>query len=484
MKSLSEKIAAIKSKLNIKKSNDEDQHLFEDISQFLTISEHKINCLQTVTEHDMEKLRKKVADFFCEDVAQFKLEQCFQIFIAFVQRFKIAIEENRKRNENQQKVRARQQKQQCTENSYTSLIESGPSLHHNDRIMFRSHDVNMVSDTTKFCSSMKRSSRPCSQDFSNVDSAAKQDLVEFLKSAAHNDRECTGTNIDGNLFGTQFRRIGSGRRSLRGTNNSNEYSDNERERVIIQSKEDSESLIDSTSTTVSAFNRFSPLRRTIKNQSKEDPSDSSLNSSVDMKSQQPPKITIEECSTNYNQKRESIKSSSNLKETVNSKPNRNFLFEFKKKPLLNQYIQQLTAIISPSKYVENTDSIHKEFENQSKNSRISNQSPVESANIIISTVAKERPSSMKLPSSSMSDVSFEQRRSFSLTSRSSRMTESFINKSNHAIVVPVQKMEKNTNEFSLPHQSISINLNHKSPSPSSKSMMKSLTKEIGLYADD
>ncbi|OTF72104.1 formin-2-like protein, partial [Euroglyphus maynei] len=127
VKSLSEKIAAIKSKFNMNKSNvDDDQHLYEEIGQFLTISEHKINHLQTVTEHDMEKLRKKVANFFCEDIAQFKLEQCFQIFIAFVQRFKIAVEENRKRNENEQKIRARQQKQQCTEHAspFTSLIEN------------------------------------------------------------------------------------------------------------------------------------------------------------------------------------------------------------------------------------------------------------------------------------------------------------------------------------------------------------------------
>ena len=56
------------------------------------------------------------------------------------------------------------------------------------------------------------------------------------------------------------------------------------------------------------------------------------------------------------------------------------------------------------------------------------------------------------------------------------------NKSNHAIVVPVQKMEKNINGSSLPHQSntSSPNLDHKSPSPK----LKSLTKEIGMYHDD
>lgn len=492
VKSLSEKIAAIKSKLSLNKPNaDGDHRLFEKIGQFLTISENTINRLKTVTELDMEKLRKNVADFFCEDIAQFKLEQCFQIFVAFVQRFKMAIEENRKRNENRQKIRARQQKQHCTDNSFTSLIETignGQSLScQNDKTMFRSHDTaNLVagSDSTKFCSSLKRRhSRPCSQDMSNVDSPAKQDLVEFLKSTAHND-QCNGTNIDGNLFGTQFRRIGSGRRSLRGTSNNNDCSDNERERVIVPSlqyNQDPEPLIDSTSTTISAFNRFSPLRRTIKNQSKED-SDSLSNTDMT-----PPKITIEECNTNS----ESIKSSSYSKESANSKSNRNFLFEFKKKPLLNQYIQQLTAIISPSKYIENNDALHKVFENQSKNGSVSNQSPTtESANIIISTVAKERPSSLKASSSSSSGISSEQRRSFSFTSKpANRMAKSFVikgnnanNKSNHAIVVPVQKMEKNINGSSLPHQSntSSPNLDHKSPSPK----LKSLTKEIGMYHDD
>ena len=41
---------------------------------------------------EIERLRVDIAEFFCEDVATFRLEDCFKIFHNFCQKFRKAIQ--------------------------------------------------------------------------------------------------------------------------------------------------------------------------------------------------------------------------------------------------------------------------------------------------------------------------------------------------------------------------------------------------------
>lgn len=45
---------------------------------------------QDLTE--VEQLRRDLAEFFCEDIVGFKLEECFKIFHAFLARYVKAVE--------------------------------------------------------------------------------------------------------------------------------------------------------------------------------------------------------------------------------------------------------------------------------------------------------------------------------------------------------------------------------------------------------
>lgn len=76
---------------------------------------------------DLELMRIRLADFFCEDSSQFKIEECFKIFYHFCEKFKSAIKENEKRRiqEEQAEIRRKQREEQLTNkrrqfNQYTT----------------------------------------------------------------------------------------------------------------------------------------------------------------------------------------------------------------------------------------------------------------------------------------------------------------------------------------------------------------------------
>lgn len=64
--------------------------------------------------NDLEKMRVHLADFFCEDESQFKIEECFKIFYHFCEKFKTAIKDNEKRRiqEEQANLRRKQREEQ------------------------------------------------------------------------------------------------------------------------------------------------------------------------------------------------------------------------------------------------------------------------------------------------------------------------------------------------------------------------------------
>ncbi|XP_035681246.1 inverted formin-2-like isoform X1 [Branchiostoma floridae] len=65
----------------------------------------------------LEKLRKKLAEFFCEDEGDFKIEECFSVFHQFTQRFKKAIEENKERQIKEEREEQRRKEQDLLEAS-------------------------------------------------------------------------------------------------------------------------------------------------------------------------------------------------------------------------------------------------------------------------------------------------------------------------------------------------------------------------------
>ena len=63
---------------------------------------------------ELESVRKSLAEFFCEDPATFKLEDCFKILHGFCVKFKQAVAENERRRiqEEQTYLRRKQREEQ------------------------------------------------------------------------------------------------------------------------------------------------------------------------------------------------------------------------------------------------------------------------------------------------------------------------------------------------------------------------------------
>jgi len=77
------------------------------------VAERQVGGLQNDIA-ELESMRRTLADFFCEDVNTFKLEECFRIVHNFCTKFKLAVAENERRKvqEEQALVRRRQREEQ------------------------------------------------------------------------------------------------------------------------------------------------------------------------------------------------------------------------------------------------------------------------------------------------------------------------------------------------------------------------------------
>ena len=79
---------------------------------------------------EMEYLRKDLADYFCEDVGTFKLEDTIKIFHTFCEKFKKALEENKQRKiqeekaEQRRKMREEQQLVKKRPNSGSDILNN------------------------------------------------------------------------------------------------------------------------------------------------------------------------------------------------------------------------------------------------------------------------------------------------------------------------------------------------------------------------
>lgn len=66
-------------------------------------------------KRDMEELegvKRSLAEFFCEDVNTFKIEECYKIFHQFCQKFNQAIAENERRRIQEEQMNARRKQRE------------------------------------------------------------------------------------------------------------------------------------------------------------------------------------------------------------------------------------------------------------------------------------------------------------------------------------------------------------------------------------
>jgi hypothetical protein len=245
-------------------------------------SEQEVKKLTTAIECDLSAIRIEMAEFLCEDLEHFKLEECFRIFSSFCHRFKLAVDENERRRENEIKLEARKSNSQLKKNwpnsTNSSEIENFSTENNSTQGMtsnIMSNSMNGITVDQK----LKRRSRRSSQE-----DELHTGLLEFLKTA--ND---LGNN-DIPIFGGSFRRMGSGRRS-RSSNpmldqelSSRERNTSESNNKIKQKSGESDVIVknsdfsdhnksnanlsdgesdDESHKKKDSFNRFSPLRKTF-----------------------------------------------------------------------------------------------------------------------------------------------------------------------------------------------------------------------------
>lgn len=60
----------------------------------------------------LENVRKQLADFFCEDINSFKLEECFRIFHGIYIKFRQAVAENARRRAQEEQANARRRQRE------------------------------------------------------------------------------------------------------------------------------------------------------------------------------------------------------------------------------------------------------------------------------------------------------------------------------------------------------------------------------------
>lgn len=103
----------------VKKISQQVATAQEDIKrqmeEFLKYAERETCNLQKEIEN-LELVRAQMAEFLCEDLQTFKLQECFKIFHGFCQKFKTAAEENERRRQQERRAetRRRQREEQLT----------------------------------------------------------------------------------------------------------------------------------------------------------------------------------------------------------------------------------------------------------------------------------------------------------------------------------------------------------------------------------
>lgn len=73
-----------------------EEDIKQQMSEFLLLSKDKLLILKNHLE-ELQNLRIEMANFFCEDLATFKVNECFEIFHKFCEQFKQSVKDNERR---------------------------------------------------------------------------------------------------------------------------------------------------------------------------------------------------------------------------------------------------------------------------------------------------------------------------------------------------------------------------------------------------
>ncbi|XP_050100019.1 serine-rich adhesin for platelets isoform X2 [Anopheles aquasalis] len=109
LNAIDQRIKKIKKQIEMPKTDEDIKFQMEE---FLNAAEQDVVTLQRALKQ-LEAMRIQLAEFFCEDVGTFKMEECFKIFHNFSERFQHAVKDNEKRKvqEEQALIRRKQREE-------------------------------------------------------------------------------------------------------------------------------------------------------------------------------------------------------------------------------------------------------------------------------------------------------------------------------------------------------------------------------------
>ncbi|KAL1491996.1 hypothetical protein ABEB36_012506 [Hypothenemus hampei] len=105
---LEERIRKIKRQIELP---DTEQEIKAQMSDFLMMADNDMANLQQDLVR-LDTVRMQLAEFFCEDHASFKMEECFRIFHSFTCKFKQAVIENERRKLQEEQANARKRQRE------------------------------------------------------------------------------------------------------------------------------------------------------------------------------------------------------------------------------------------------------------------------------------------------------------------------------------------------------------------------------------
>ena len=105
---LDNRIKKIYKQINMPTTEDD---IKQQMLEFLVQSESEVNILKQGMK-EIDKLRLQLSEFFCEDPASFKLEECFKIFHNFCDKFRQAVQENKRRKLQEEQVTLRRKQRE------------------------------------------------------------------------------------------------------------------------------------------------------------------------------------------------------------------------------------------------------------------------------------------------------------------------------------------------------------------------------------
>ncbi|XP_017137865.1 FH2 domain-containing protein 1 [Drosophila miranda] len=88
-----------------------DTDIKQQMAEFLQAAESELAVLQSGMKQ-VEAMRLKLAEFFCDDAATFRLEECFKIFQSFCDKFRQAVKENERRQQQEQQATLRRKQRE------------------------------------------------------------------------------------------------------------------------------------------------------------------------------------------------------------------------------------------------------------------------------------------------------------------------------------------------------------------------------------